>query len=230
MSNRKILIVDDEEDIREMIRYNLEREGYSVSESSDGESVTKICEKDMPNLIILDIMLPGMDGQQVCYKLKSDAQLKHIPIIMLTAKGEETDEVVSLKIGADDYIKKPFSPRILLARVDTLFRKQMTPSINIEEQQIVKRDNMVIDTARHEVVVEGKKIKLTRAEFNILLFLAKRPGWVFSRQQIIEESIGEDVFITERTIDVHIATLRKKLGNFSGLIETVHGVGYKFRG
>ena len=230
MSKQKILVVDDEEDIREMIRYNLEREGYTVVESEDGESVVKICEKEKPNLIILDIMLPGIDGQQVCYKLKAHEILKNIPVIMLTAKGEETDEVVSLKIGADDYVKKPFSPRILLARVESLFRRQMSSSVDIEEQQIIKRDHLVIDTARHEALIEGKQIKLTRIEFNILTFLAKRSGWVFSRHQIIEESIGEDLYITERTIDVHIATLRKKLGNFSGLIETVHGVGYKFRG
>ena len=230
MSKHKILVVDDEADIREMIQYNLEREGFDVLTAADGESALKLCKTDDPDLVILDIMLPGIDGQQVCYKLKADEQLKHIPVIMLTAKVEETDEIVGLKVGADDYVKKPFSPRLLLARIESMLRRQMGQSIDTKSQIILKRDDLVIDTARHEVRISGKEIKLTRVEFNILMFLAKRPGWVFSRHQIIEEAIGEDVYITERTIDVHIAGLRKKLGSASFLIETVHGVGYKFRG
>ena len=230
MSKRKILVVDDEADIREMICYNLEREGFHVLTAADGESALKFCQTDEPDLIILDVMLPGIDGQQVCYKLKADEQMKHIPVIMLTAKSEETDEIVGLKVGADDYVRKPFSLRVLLARIDNLLRRQMQRSINTGSQQIIKRDHLIIDTARHEVRVSDKEVKLTRVEFNILMFLAKRPGWVFSRQQIIDEAIGEDVYITERTIDVHIAGLRKKLGHSSTLIETVHGVGYKFRG
>ena len=230
MSKHKILVVDDEADIREMISYNLEREGFHVLTAPDGETAIKRCQNDDPDLVVLDIMLPGIDGQQVCYKVKADEDLKHIPIIMLTAKCEETDEIVGLKVGADDYIKKPFSIRVLLARIDTLLRRQVERSINTDTQVILKRENLIIDTARHEVRVSGKQVKLTRVEFNILMFLAKRPGWVFSRQQIIDEAIGEDVYITERTIDVHIAGLRKKLGHSSSLIETVHGVGYKFRG
>ena len=230
MSKRKILVVDDEADIREMISYNLEREGFQVLTAADGETALKSCQNENPDLIILDIMLPGIDGQQVCYKIKADEGLKHIPVIMLTAKSEETDEIVGLKVGADDYIKKPFSLRVLLARIETMLRRQVERSIDTSTQVIIKRDNLIIDTARHEVRISGKIVKLTRVEFNILMFLAKRPGWVFSRHQIIEEAIGADVYVTERTIDVHIAGLRKKLGSAAFLIETVHGVGYKFQG
>lgn len=227
--NKIILVVDDEPDILEMIRYHLEKNGYDVRTAGDGESALKLCQQEPPDLMILDIMLPGIDGHHVCYRLKSNDALRHVPVIMLTAKSEETDEVVGLKIGADDYITKPFSPRILLARVEAILRREAA-SERAASDDVIRRDLLEIYPKRHEVLVDKKPVRLTPAEFNILVYLAGRPGLVFSRQQIIETARGQDVIITERTVDVHIATLRKKLGRSAALIETVHGIGYKFRG
>ncbi len=230
MNKTKILIVDDEPDILEMASYSFTKEGFAVYTARDGITAIKECERILPDIIVLDLMLPGMDGSQICYKLKKHPQLNHIPIIMLTAKTDETDEVVGLKIGADDYITKPFSLRVLNARVNAVLRRRVLPSTPpAENEETIIHNNLTVAPARHEVKVGADSIKLTPIEFNILLFLIRHPGWVFTRPQIIAAIRGGDIFITERTVDVHIASLRKKLGDAGSVIDTVHGVGYKIR-
>lgn len=229
MAKTHILIIEDEEPIRELLSFNLEREGYEVAMAADGETGLEMAQTRTPDLLILDLMLPGMDGYQVCYRLKSDDLLKTVPIIMLTAKGEETDEIIGLGVGADDYVTKPFSPKLLLARIKAVLRRRQEPTGDVDVDQVVKRGVISINPDRHEVLVEGDDIGLTPIEFKILHFLAKHPGRVYSRQRIIDEAQGEDVIITERTVDVHIVSLRRKLASQSQVIETVRGVGYKFK-
>jgi len=223
-----ILVVDDEEDILELVQYNLSREGYQVRQAGTGEEGLKIARQKKPDLVILDLMLPGVDGLEVCKNLKNDPKTAHIPIIMLTAKSEEADMVTGLELGADDYIPKPFSPRVLLARVKTVLRRKLRESV--EETETIKIEEMVITPGRHEVLVKGKPIQLTFTEFRILHTLARRPGWVFSRYQIVDAVRGEDYPVTDRSVDVQIVALRKKLGSYGHFIETVRGVGYRFKG
>jgi len=223
-----ILVVDDEEDILELVQYNLSREGYQVRQAGTGEEGLKIARQKKPDLVILDLMLPGVDGLEVCKNLKNDPKTAHIPIIMLTAKSEEADMVTGLELGADDYIPKPFSPRVLLARVKTVLRRKLRESV--EETETIKIEEMVITPGRHEVLVKGKPIQLTFTEFRILHTLARRPGWVFSRYQIVDAVRGEDYPVTDRSVDVQIVALRKKLGSYGHYIETVRGVGYRFKG
>ncbi len=229
MTRSKILVVDDEPDVLDMVCYSLNREGYTVKTANNGENALALCKQFVPDLIVLDLMLPGIDGNQVCYKLKMNDRYKHIPIIMLTAKSDETDQLVGLQIGADDYITKPFSPRVLSARIKVVLRRQAGRVDATDASEEVKSGPLIMYPLRHEARIGDEELKLTPFEFKILVFMAKRPGRVFSRHQIIEEARGDDVFITERTVDVHIATLRKKLGDHASLIMTVHGVGYKFR-
>lgn len=228
-SSTTILVIDDEPDILELICYHLEKEGYVVHKAIDGETGIKMCSTIKPDLIILDLMLPGIDGHQVCYKIKSDSTLQRIPIVMLTAKKDETDEVVGLKIGANDYIKKPFSPRVLIARIEAILqrKKQNETESDLEDAKIV-RGSMAINSNTHEVTIGNRHLELTSIEFKILKFLAQHPNWVMSREKIIHNVRGEDSFITLRTIDVHMSSLRKKLGASSSIIKTVHGEGYKF--
>ncbi len=227
MSKEHVLVVDDEEDILELVEYNLTREGYKVTCVETGEAALREARTKLPNLIILDLMLPGVDGLEVCRILKKDAKTAHIPIIMLTAKGEEADIVTGLELGADDYMTKPFSPRVLLARVRAVFRRQTQQPI--AENAMVKIHDLAIDPGRHEVLVKGKPIELTYTEFRVLHFLARRPGWVYTRQQIIDAIRGDDYVVTDRAVDVQIAGLRKKLGAAGAYVTTVRGVGYKFR-
>jgi two-component system phosphate regulon response regulator PhoB len=227
MAKESVLVVDDEEDILELVEYNLTREGYKVACVETGEAALREARGKLPSLIILDLMLPGVDGLEVCRILKKDAKTAHIPIIMLTAKGEEADIVTGLELGADDYIPKPFSPRVLLARVRAVFRRQARHPL--PESATVKIHDLTIDPGRHEVLLKGKVIELTYTEFRILQFLARRPGWVYTRQQIIDGIRGDDYVVTERAVDVQIAGLRKKLGTGGEYILTVRGVGYKFK-
>jgi two-component system phosphate regulon response regulator PhoB len=227
MVKETILVVDDEEDILELVKYNLAREGYQVVCAATGEDAIAKAKRKLPDLILLDLMLPGMDGLEVCKLLKKDSKTEHIPIIMLTAKSEEADVVSGLEVGADDYIAKPFSPKVLTARVRTMLRrKTKNASDNIET---IKVHELIIDPKRHEVLVAGKAITITFTEFAILHCLAKRPGIVFSRYQIVDAIRGSDYPVTDRSIDVQIVSLRKKLGSAAKYLETIRGIGYKFR-
>ena len=227
MAKAHILAVDDEEDILELVRFNLAREGYQVTCTASGEKALKIARSESPDLVLLDLMLPGIDGLEVAKILKNDTRSRHIPIVMLTAKGEEADIVTGLELGADDYIPKPFSPRVMVARVKAVLRRKAKEPV--EEASVIKVHDLVIHPGRHEVLVEGKAVQLTHTEFEILRFLAGRPGWVFTRFQIVDAVRGDDYPVTDRSVDVQIVGLRKKLGPAGSYIETVRGVGYRFK-
>ncbi len=227
MAREKILVVDDEGDILELIRYNLAKEGYRVTCVPTGEEAVRKVHEDVPDLIVLDLMLPGADGLQICRDLKSRQGTSQIPILILTAKAEDADIVLGLELGADDYVTKPFSPRVLLARVRAVLRRNKPEEP--EDHTAIRLDDLVIDSSRHEVRVCGKTVDLTASEFRILQYLARRPGWVFTREQIISAVKGDDYPVTERSVDVQIAGLRKKLGTIGNRIETVRGVGYRFK-
>jgi two-component system, OmpR family, alkaline phosphatase synthesis response regulator PhoP len=236
MIKQSVLIVEDEEDIRELISYNLLKEGYQVAGAASGEDALAMVRSKPPDLMLLDIMLPGSDGLSVCRKLKDDPQTSSIPIIMVTAKGEESDMVAGLNLGADDYISKPFSPKVLLARVGAVLRRAAADGggsdvadTDFEEGEVVKVHDLTIHPGRHEVTAGGEPVLLTATEFKLLHFLARRPGWVFTRQQILDGMHGDNYAITDRAVDVQIVGLRKKLGDSGRWIETVRGVGYRFK-
>jgi two-component system phosphate regulon response regulator PhoB len=227
MIKKTILAIDDEKDILELLKYNLSREGYTVLTADSGEAALDVMQKTQPDLILLDLMLPGIDGLEVCRLTKESARTKHIPIVMLTAKGEEADIVAGLEIGAEDYITKPFSPRILLARIRAVLRRKAQPAT--DKSDAIRIHGIEIDPGRREVRIADKPADLTYTEFNILHFLARRPGWVFTRSQIVESIHGEEYPVTDRSVDVQIVGLRKKLGEAGKCIETVRGVGYRFK-
>jgi two-component system phosphate regulon response regulator PhoB len=229
MSGEHILAVEDEEDIRALLEFNLMRNGFDVTAVESGEEALTSIEKQQPDLVLLDLMLPGMSGFDICKKLKASDATKNIPVIMLTACGEEADIVTGLEIGADDYITKPFSPRILMARIKSTLRR--TPrNKKASAGDVLNIGEITIHSGRHEVTIKNKRVDLTYSEFKVLHFLAQRPGWVFTRYQIVDAVHGEDYPVTERAVDVQIVGLRKKLGTKTGkLIETVRGVGYRFK-
>jgi len=227
MANERILVVDDEEDILELVKFNLSKEGYGVTCAATGEKAVETARAELPDLVVLDLMLPGMDGLEVAKFLKNDPETRNIPIVMLTAKGEESDVVTGLELGGDDYVTKPFSPKILLARVKAVLRRKVTETS--DHSEVVKIRNLVIHPGRREVRVDGNVVDLTFTEFGILSYLVRRPGWVFTRSQIVDAVRGSDYFVTDRSVDVQIVGLRKKLGSMGQHIETVRGVGYRFR-
>jgi len=227
MAKEVILVVDDEEDIRELVELNLSREGYQVLACDSGERALELMRSKKPDLVVLDLMLPGVDGLEVCKRLKADPDTRHILVVMLTAKGEEADIVAGLELGADDYVTKPFSGKVLVARVRRLLRRHVE---EIEEGGIVRVEGVTIDPTRREVRIDGKLVTLTLTEFNILQALARRPGVVFTRYQIVDKIHGDDYLVTVRAVDVQIVALRRKLGRYGKLIETVRGVGYKLKG
>ena len=227
MADNKILVVDDEEDILELVRYNLAREGYRVVCAASGEQALNKAGSEPFDLIVLDLMLPGIDGLEVAKKLKNKPETRHIPIIMLTAKGEEADIVTGLELGADDYVTKPFSPRILLARVKAVIRRKVLEEV--DDSSIIQIYELEIDPGRRRVLAKGSHVELTFTEFQILYLLARRPGWVFTRFKIVDLIRGDDYPVTDRSVDVQIVGLRKKLGPCGKYIETVRGVGYRFR-
>jgi two-component system phosphate regulon response regulator PhoB len=227
MAKKKILVVDDEEDILELVRYNLAREGYKILCASSGEDGLKVAKAEKPNLIVLDLMLPGIDGLDVTRRLKADDATRKIPIVMLTAKGEESDIVTGLELGAEDYITKPFSPRVLVARIKAALRRELKGVI--AEREVIQIHEITIHPGRHEVLVNEKPVQLTFTEFGILYLLIKKPGWVFTRNQIVDAVRGDDYYVTDRSVDVQIVGLRKKLGKAGKHIETIRGVGYKVR-
>lgn len=226
MNQPLILIIDDEADILELVDYNLCREGFSTICAQTGEKALALVHQKQPDLVLLDLMLPGIDGLEVAKQLKGDQQTEPIPIIMLTAKGEESDVVAGLNLGAEDYITKPFSPRILVARVRAALRR--TPRQQTPTTGKIAVSDMEIDLHRHQVSISGQTLKLTFTEFHLLAFLAKRPGWVFSRSQIVDAIRGDNYSVTDRSVDVQVVGLRKKLGSYEKIIETVRGVGYRF--
>lgn len=228
MANETVLVVDDEKDILELISYNLENEGFSVSTVETGEDALDMARDTRPELIILDLMLPGMDGTEVCKRLKQDASTRNIPVLMLTAKASPGDVVNGLDLGADDYVTKPFSPSVLLARTRAVLRRVREGRPADEERNAQLRvHDILIDVSRHQVYAGGEPVSLSATEFAILEFMAHNPGWVFSRDKIIDAVKGKDYPVTERSVDVQILGLRKKLGAHGKHIQTVRGVGYR---
>ncbi len=227
MKKETILVVDDEEDILELVRYTLQREGYPILTASSGEKALKMARQQSPDLIVLDLMLPGMDGLDVARHLKKDASCRQIPIVMLTAKGEEADVVTGLELGAEDYVTKPFSPRILAARIKAVLRRRSEAAS--DDEAPVEIHELQIHPGRREVRVAGAAVDLTYTEFQVLYCLARRPGWVFTRAQIVDAVRGDNYPVTDRSVDVQVVGLRKKLGAGGRYIETVRGVGYRFR-
>ena len=228
MAKQRILVIEDEEDILALIHYNLGKEGFDVSTASSGETGLRQACHELPDLIVLDLMLPGMSGLEVCRKLKQDSATVNLPVIMLTARGEESDVVAGLEIGADDYVTKPFSHKVLASRIRTVLRRA-NESKNVDESTPIKVHDLVIHPGRNEVLLDDEKVDLTFSEFQILKLLASRPGWVFTRNQIMDAVRGDDYAVTERAVDVQIVGLRKKFGKRGDYIETVRGVGYRFK-
>ncbi|HEX2947989.1 MAG TPA: response regulator transcription factor [Armatimonadota bacterium] len=227
MANERILVVDDEEDILELMQYVLSKNGYAVTCVESGEDAIATARNLLPDMIFLDIMLPGVDGLDVCKILKKNSETAGVPIIMLTARGEEADIVTGLELGADDYITKPFSPRVLLARLRATLRRGLKDQTS--NSSLLKIGQLTIDIDRHEVLLNDILVDLTYTEFQVLYLLAKRPGRVFTRYQIIDGVRGDDYAVTDRAVDVQIAGLRKKLGEYGSYVETVRGVGYRFK-
>jgi len=227
MAKETILVVDDEEDILELVRHHLKREGYAVQCADSGEKALTAARTGPVDLIVLDLMLPGIDGLEVTRQLKNAPPTKHIPILMLTAKGEESDVVTGLELGADDYVTKPFSPRILIARTRAIMRRGSREAL--DETAVIRVHDIEIHPGRRTVALQGEPVTLTYTEFQVLSILARRPGWVFTRSQIVDMVRGDDYPVTDRSVDVQIVGLRKKLGRFGDTIETVRGVGYRFK-
>lgn len=231
MANERILVVDDERDILELVQYNLQKEGFAVTCVASGEEAVSAAHARLPDLIVLDLMLPGVDGLEVCRQLRAESATRHIPIVMLTAKGGEADIVAGLELGAADYVTKPFSPRVLTARLRAVLRRDQ----GADSETMLRVGPLTIRPAEYRVTAGSGVIELTAAEFRILHFLARRPGWVFTRHQLIDAAQGDDAFasdrfVTDRSVDVHIVSLRRKLGPDGALIETVRGVGYRLKG
>ena len=226
-----VLIVEDEADLRELLSYNLRKEGFRVSAAATGQDALLEAEARPPDLVLLDLLLPDIDGLSVCRKLKANPRTRTAAIVMLTAKGEEVDVVSGLNVGADDYVTKPFSLRVLIARLRAVLRRREETEATAQDPDdaTVEIHGLVIHSGRHEVLVSGHPIDLTATEFRVLSLLARRPGWVLTRQQILDALHGDMYAITERAVDVQIVGLRKKLGPAARYIETVRGVGYRFK-
>jgi two-component system phosphate regulon response regulator PhoB len=227
MAKESVLIVEDEEDIQELLRYNLDKDGYRTEIAPTGEAALKSIRRHVPDVVLLDLMLPGIDGLEIAKILKADDQTRKIPLIMVTAKGEEADIVTGLELGADDYITKPFNHKVLIARLRAVLRRREQPAP--DEQAPLQIHDLVIHPGRHEVIIADQPIDLTYTEFRVLHYLARRPGWVFTRSQIVRAVHGDDYPVTDRSVDVQIAGLRKKLGEGENYIETVRGIGYRFK-
>jgi two-component system phosphate regulon response regulator PhoB len=225
-TGKTILIVEDEGDLLDVLYYHLEREGYKCRRARDGEAALAEVQRSKPDLVVLDRMLPKLSGDEVATQLKRDSRTADLPIIMLTAKAEDSDELVGFALGADDYIRKPFSMKLLLARISAVLRRDFSSR---QEREVLTRGPVTLDRGRHEVTVDGQAVALTATEFRILATLMAAGGRVLDRGQLIDAVLGRNVAVTDRTIDVHIAALRKKLGTASRCIQTVRGVGYTFR-
>jgi two-component system, OmpR family, alkaline phosphatase synthesis response regulator PhoP len=229
MTKETILVVEDEHDIQDLLKFNLERENYTVETVDTGEDALQLLKTRPASIILLDLMLPGMDGLEVCRRLKAQPETRDIPIIMLTAKDSEADIVTGLEMGAADYVCKPFSPRVLVARIHSVLRRPIPVLLNDDVGPVIEIGPLTVDPGRHKVEIKGKEIQLTYTEFRILKLLADNPGRAFTRQQIVDQVRGESYAVTERIVDVQMVSLRKKLGNLGDWIETVRGVGYRFK-
>ncbi len=227
MVGKEILIVEDDEDVMELIRYNLAKEGFNCDAAYNGQEALKKAQGMLPDLVLLDLMLPEVDGLEVCKRLKSNPQTEHIPVVMVTAKSDEANIVAGLELGAEDYITKPFSPKVLVARVRAVLRRKNAGIPG--KSTVIRIHDIQIDPGRHKVLVKDKAVELTSTEFGLLHFLAARPGLVFTRYQIVDAIHGTDYPVTDRSIDVQVVGLRKKLGSAGKYIETVRGIGYRFK-
>ena len=226
MANEHVIVIEDDPDITELVTYNLEQDGYRLTAFDRGVPGMRAMSKAPPDLVLLDIMLPGMDGLDLCKQMKTDERLAEVPIIMMSARGEESDVIIGLELGADDYITKPFSPGILLARLKAVLRRHRRRPA--DDDAVLRRGPLVIDRARHRVSINGQPLALTPTVFGLLHLLARKPGWVMTRQQIVDGVKGKDYAVTERSVDVQVVGLRRKLGAHAGMIETVRGIGYRF--
>ncbi len=226
MPKPRILIIEDERGLTDVLAYNLQREGYETIVAHDGRDGLRKAQTQPPDLVLLDLMLPGLDGLEVCRQLRAGQQTARVPILMLTAKGEETDQVIGFSVGADDYVTKPFSVKVLLQRVRALQRRSDGGG---EPVEVVEHLGVRIDRVKHKATARGDELELTPTEFRLLECLLRQPGRAFSRAQLMDAAIEEGAIVLERTIDVHIKSLRRKLGDDGNLIETVRGVGYRFR-
>ncbi len=227
MSAKMVLVIEDEDDVAELLRYNLEQEGYKTEVTASGEQGLDMARKLLPDLVLLDIMLPGLDGMEVCRRLKQSPDTTSIPVVMLTAKSEESDMVAGLELGADDYVTKPFSPKVLLARIKAVLRRRHNRP-EPDDGSVLRVHDLVVDRRRHLVRLADQTVELTHTEFAILYFLASHPGWAYTRTQIVDGVHGSEYPVTERSVDVHVMSLRRKLGHASRYIQTVRGVGYRF--
>jgi len=227
MAKPLIIVVEDEPDIREIMLYNLRREGYEAEGFESGSEGLEAIRAKQPNLVILDLMLPGMDGLTVCQQVRAEAAIKATPIIIVSAKEEESDVVIGLGLGADDYVPKPFSPRELLARVKAVLRRSQQADQGDQHERVVIGD-LIIDLEKHSVTVDGQLVKLTATEFKLLYQLASHPGRAYTREQLLNRVVGDGVVVVDRNIDVHVRAVRKKIGNYADHIQTVRGVGYRF--
>ena len=228
MSKAKILVIEDEEDILALVHYNLVKAGFHVDIAASGKEGLQKALLGNPDLIVLDLMLPDIEGLEICQRLRASKEMAEVAIVMMTAKGEEEDIVKGLEYGADDYIPKPFSPQVLIARLNAVLRRRASETQDRGEAPIVVHD-LVIDPRRNSVIAAGEKIDLTVSEFRLLSKLAAKPGWVFTRTQIVDAIHGEGYAVTDRAVDVQVVGLRKKLGTCGSYIETVRGVGYRFK-
>jgi DNA-binding response OmpR family regulator len=223
---RTVLVIDDEPELRKLLDYNLSKAGYLVLSAAEGQEGIALAKRQLPDLILLDLMMPGLDGLETCKRLRADPATAAVPLIMLTAKGEEGDRVLGLELGADDYVAKPFGVRELVARVKALLRRSEGAHASSE---VLKSGKIVVDVGRHQVSAAGKTVELTSTEFRLLQALAQRPGRVLSREDLLSEARGDDATSMDRTVDVHMVSLRRKLGKAGEAIETVRGVGYRLR-
>jgi DNA-binding response OmpR family regulator len=226
MAKTKVLVIEDDRALAEVLTYNLKAAGYEVLVATDGQDGLLQAQIKSPDIVILDLMLPVIDGLDVCRRLRADASTKELLIVMLTAKAEESDELIGFSLGADDYVTKPFSVKVLLERIKALRRRRTTEG---SSDEVTTRLGVSVDRRRHQALAEGKPLQLTRSEFRLLDTLIRQPGRVFHRTELIDAALGEDTMVMERTIDVHIRALRRKLDEHADVIETVRGVGYRFR-
>jgi len=228
MTRERILVVEDEGDLREVLAYNLTREGYRVSTSAGGTRALELVRRERPDLVVLDLMLPDLDGLEICRRIRKEAEIASTPILILTAKSEESDVILGLGVGADDYVTKPFRVRELVARVKAVLRRASGAPAESGERPL-RFGTIEIDPSKHDVRIDQERVHFTATEFRLLYFLASRPGRVFERDVLLRRVLGDDALRVERNIDVHVRSIRKKLGEHRGILETVRGVGYRFR-
>lgn len=227
MPKSKVLVIEDDRAISEILVYNLDKAGYEVSLAIDGRDGVNQAQLKLPDIVLLDVMLPIIDGVEVCRRLRSKPETANAIIVMLTAKTEEADQLIGFSVGADDYVTKPFSIRVLMERIKALQRRKSATAD--DDVETITRAGITLDRRRYRVTVDGQLIELTKSEFRLLDTLIRQPGRAFDRTELIDSALGEDTLVLERTIDVHIRALRKKIGEKADAIETVRGVGYRFR-